>query len=173
MKRDLLAALVGVAAVACWASPGQPGAVAGFDQLQLTLSRHAPDPMWQSGDFLTLVIQGNGQGEACCHQEGVVRASPIHLTPEQMTHLAERLEQAGAWQLENGDSQQPEERVYYTRLLLRRGERKHLSLWRGLPETHRACANCLLEALFGAWLRTQLNLWQGLQSSSRIGPDAY
>jgi len=65
-------------------------------------------------------------------------------TPAHFESLGKLLDQAGVWQLRDGDGGEPEGQVLYTYLEVSDGQRTSRTFWRGLPKAHRRVAEVLL-----------------------------
>lgn len=159
VRTNLLFCLAAIVAVALWAAnrpaPSQL-------HIRLVLSKQPVQPAFVEGDCISLEVQ-NRQVHLSSRKNGISAQSyEPTLTPDQQAELYQELSQAGAWELNDIDSKEPESKVLYTFFEVQLDNQPaHASHWRGLPPNspQDRCAQALLRAPFGGKLKAAM---QGL-----------
>lgn len=171
MRTNLWFCLLALVLVSLWAFGHQP--TRPNLQLRLILSRKPVQPAFVEGNCYLLTIE-NGRLRSERKQDGVI--TPLTertFSPEEQAALSDQLHRAGAWELADADSQQPESKVLYTYLEVQEGQLPpHRSSWRGLPTNspHQHCAQVLLGSTLGVQISEALkNLWNE-PSAKRLQP---
>lgn len=157
MRANLWYCLLALVLVSLWGFSHQPARP--NLQLRLILSRKPVQPAFVEGNCYLLTIE-NGRLRSERKQDGVI--TPLTdrtFSAEEQAALSGELHRAGAWELADADSKQPESQVLYTYLEVQEGQLPpHRSCWRGLPSNspHEHCAQVLLGSPFGAQIREAL-----------------
>lgn len=108
------------------------------------LSASEGKPPKLRGDSLSLEVTERGWYFVRVSQGEVGSGFRGYWTPAHFESLGKLLEQAGVWQLRDGDGGEPEGQVLYTYLEVSDGQRTSRTFWRGLPRAHRRVAEVLL-----------------------------